>query len=356
MSLKCQTVGSSDIGPVLLARLVFRSAHAEKLCRLIVVIGYRPPLAPRIQACARHAPPGPKGHQACGGCNSPTMLALAPSTIFRYRSRPAAAGGGASTSGRGGVPPERATFPTRVATCPDAAARAYYQESGSSSSGKKARKKLAKLTKSMRKDVDKARALLAAQQQPSAEAGAEALLPRLQALHAEFTALCDAAMAELPAESSSSSSESDDDRRRTSSVRVVQHRPQQHHQQQPQQHASGSTPAASSSAGTVTVCQGKACRKAGADALLAAFCGAAPADVQVGACKCMGRCKQGPAAKLEPASAGVAALHTCLHPTAARGLLSSYFAQQAPAEQQQRRQPQPLLVSPPGVDHAMGLC
>lgn len=216
------------------------------------------------------------------------------------------------------------------------------------------------------------------QRGPDAAAAAVAateLLPQMQQLHAEFLALCEAAINEMDSSSSSSSS-SDSDSCGKSKARavVVDHRQQQLNQRQTSstavldrslaftQQDSACVPATT---GRVAVCMGGACRKRGAGTLLAAFseaaavAGPAAAGVEVTSCKCLGKCKMGPAVELEAPGAEAPALHLGVDDLVVPDLWDSYFGVQASeageASAAGGQSAQPLLMSPPATDPIIGL-
>lgn len=172
----------------------------------------------------------------------------------------------------------------------------------------------------------------------SGPSGASELLPQLQAMQREFLLLCDAAISELDSSSSSSSSDSDcrlvlKARRRASSVSLSQPlapgqptlRPTA--ADRPFASSSGRSPQVYPGSGVVTVCQGGACRKRGADALLQAFAEAAldSPTVEVAGCKCLGRCKAGAMVRLDADGAEAGALHHACTTAQVPDLLDAYF-------------------------------
>ncbi len=84
-------------------------------------------------------------------------------------------------------------------------------------------------------------------------------------------------------------------------------------------------PVTTGTAGRVLVCTGKDCTKRGATDVLAAFEAAASPDVKVIACKCLGKCKQAPAARVKVQGASGSALHTRIRPEEAALLVGTYF-------------------------------
>ena len=87
-------------------------------------------------------------------------------------------------------------------------------------------------------------------------------------------------------------------------------------------------PAAYEAAGRVLVCQGKACTARGGQAVLAAAAHAAAASpgIEVVPCKCMGRCKQGPALRLRsPQATPSCAMLTQVAPLEVPEALDTFF-------------------------------
>lgn len=264
-------------------------------------------------------------------------------------------------------------------------------------------KKLRKLAKRMRSRAAELQALssrlagemqggagIAGLQQPPPSTGAAVaaadLLPQMQQLHAEFLALCEAAINEVDSSSSSSSSsDSDDCGKGRARATIVDHRQRQERMQQ--RVGSSATPQRSSStavlerpalgqqeaavcapatSGRVAVCMGGACRKRGAGALLLAFSEAAAAvgptasSVEVAPCKCLGKCKMGPAIEMEVPGAEAPALHLGVDALAVPELWDTYFGVQTVDGNEAAlfagaQSMQPLLVSPPAKDSIIGL-
>lgn len=165
---------------------------------------------------------------------------------------------------------------------------------------------ISKRAKQLRKKIDKS---VAALQAASATLDAPPeVVDELARMQAQLLSMLEEKRASLPEEDSSSSE--DDEPRPASTLEQVMH------------------PVVAGSAGRVLVCTGKDCSKRGADHVLAAFEQAAEStspDVQVIACKCLGKCKQAPAARIKVQGASGSALHTCIKAHEAGVLVGTYF-------------------------------
>lgn len=162
-----------------------------------------------------------------------------------------------------------------------------------------------KRAKQLRKKIDKSVAALRAAS-ATLDAPPE-VLHELTRMQVSLLAILEEKGASLPLEDDSSSSEDDEPRPNSTLEQVMQ-------------------PVTTGSAGRVLVCTGKDCTKHGADHVLAAFEQAATSpNVQVIACKCLGKCKQAPAARIKVQGAPGSALHTCIRAHEASVLVGTYF-------------------------------
>lgn len=164
-----------------------------------------------------------------------------------------------------------------------------------------------KRAKQLRKKIDKSVASLRAAS-ATLDAPPE-VLHELTRMQQSLLAMLEERASTLATEEDSSSSEDDEPRPNSTLDQVMQ-------------------PVTTGSTGRVLVCTGKDCSKRGAEHVLAAFEQAAEStspDVQVIACKCLGKCKQAPAARIKVQGASGSALHTCIKAHEASVLVGTYF-------------------------------
>lgn len=181
-----------------------------------------------------------------------------------------------------------------------------------------------KRAKQLRKKIDKSVAALRAAS-ATLEAPAE-VLDELARMQAQLLSMLAEKQTSLPPEDDSSSSEDDEPRPTSTLEQIVQ-------------------PVTTGAAGRVLVCTGKDCTKRGADHVLTAFEQAASPDVQVIACKCLGKCKQAPAARIKVNGASGSALHTCIKAHEASVLVGTYFVPVPAVEEEENSEGGAALIA-----------